>query len=107
MIESSRANNITRELIPDYEPLRKAGVARYQAQANKQPGDPVKAMKALADVIRGEGLAAGRPMPLWLLLGVDSEQDLRDSIDKRLQNLEEWKDVSRYCAIDSPDIVLV
>ena len=77
------------------------------AQVGKQPGDPVKAMNALADVVRGEGLAAGRKMPLWLVLGTDSEQDLRASIAEKTANLEEWKDVSRSCAVDDTDIVLV
>ena len=58
------------------------------------------------DVVRGEGVAAGREMPLWLVLGTDAEQDLRDFCADRLKNLDEWQDVTRGCAVKG-DFVLV
>ncbi|KAI0693918.1 short-chain oxidoreductase [Cytidiella melzeri] len=106
VITSSLANNLTREKIPDYEQLRQAIAARYAKQNGLQPGDPEKAMTAVVDVVRGEGVALGRPMPLWLVLGTDAEQDLRDYCADRLKNLDEWQDVTRSCAV-SGDFVLV
>jgi hypothetical protein len=93
-------------MIPDYQQLREALAAKYAMQNGKQPGDPEKAMSAIVDVVRGEGMAAGRPMPLWLVLGTDAEQDLRDFCADRLKNLNEWQDVTRSCAV-SGDYVLV
>ena len=53
--------------IPDYEEQRADSLMTYNALDGKQPGDPVKAMNAVVDVVRGEGVAAGREWPLWCL----------------------------------------
>ena len=76
-------------------------------QNGKQPNDPVKAMSAVVDVVRGEGLAAGKPTPLWLVLGQDAENDLRERARVRLENLEEWKDVTRSVAADDGNVVVI
>lgn len=64
-------------------------------------------MTAIVDVVRGEGPAKGKPMPLWLLLGKDSEEDLRENIQVRLANLEEWKDVTRSVGVEDDNVVLI
>ncbi|KAH0828727.1 hypothetical protein J3R83DRAFT_3138 [Lanmaoa asiatica] len=61
--------------IPDYEEQRADSLLTYNAVAGKQPGDPAKAMNAVVDVVRGEGVAAGREWPLYLVLGKDAEID--------------------------------
>ncbi|KAI0086748.1 hypothetical protein BDY19DRAFT_958428 [Irpex rosettiformis] len=106
VITTSISNNLTREKIPDYEDMRAALAARYWKQNGMQPGDPEKAMSAVVDVVRGEGVAEGRTMPLWLVLGTDAEQDLRDFCADRLKNLDEWQDVTRGCAVNG-EFVLV
>ncbi|KAI0769489.1 hypothetical protein BC629DRAFT_1442182 [Irpex lacteus] len=99
--------------IADYTPLREAISARYGKQNGKQPGDPVKAMRAVVDVVRGEGVAEERvrkregERPLWLVLGTDAEADLREFCRNRMENLEEWVDVTRGCAADDGEAVLV
>jgi hypothetical protein len=67
----------------------------------------VKAMSVIVDVVRGEGPAKDKPMPLWLVLGKDSEEDLRENIEVRLKNLEEWKDVTRSVSVEDDNIVLI
>ena len=63
-------------------------------------------MKAVVDVVRGEGVAVGRRRSVCLVLGTDAEADLREFCRDRLENLEEWVDVSRGCAV-SGEFVLV
>lgn len=107
IVTAAAKNNLWQETIPDYDAMREATIAKYGGQHGKQPGDPVKAMNAIVDVVRGEGLAAGKKMPLWLLLGVDAEQNLRDRMAERTKNMEEWVEVTRSVKIDDGNIVLV
>ena len=107
IIQTSQANPLGGHTIADYDQLRQAAYVRYKNQDGKQPNDPVKAMSAIVDVVRGEGLAAGKQMPLWLVLGKDSEEDLREHVQMRLKNLEEWKDVTRSVGVEGDDVVLI
>ncbi len=107
VITSSRSNILQDKRIPDYETMREGGLARYANQNGKQPGDPHKAMEALVDVVRGEGKAAGRPLPLWLVLGKDAEEDLRQSCVERLKNLDEWQDITRSTSVDDEASVVL
>lgn len=81
--------------IPDYEEQRADSLITYNALDGKQPGDPVKAMNAVVDVVRGEGVAAGREWPLYLVLGKDAERDVRAKCARMIQHLDEWGDVVR------------
>ena len=47
----------------------------------------------MLDVIRGEGIAAGKPTPLVLGLGSDIFAAIKGVCDDKLKQLEEWKDV--------------
>ncbi|KIP06314.1 hypothetical protein PHLGIDRAFT_119106 [Phlebiopsis gigantea 11061_1 CR5-6] len=107
ILTTSHANPLGGQQLPDYEAMRQAGAKRYIDQNGKQPNDPVKAMTAVVDVIRGEGQAAGKPTPLWLVLGQDAENDLREHVKVRLESLEEWKDITRSVAVDDDDVVLI
>ena len=53
-----------------------------------QPGDPAKAGEVLLDV-----LESGNP-PFRLLLGSDAVRIVRSTLEGRLQELEQWADVS-------------
>ena len=107
VITSSQANTLLFHPIEDYRSLRENGIARYAKQNGKQPGDPYKAMNAVADVVRGEGTAKGRPWPLWLVLGKDAEEDLRNSCVQRLKNLDAWQDVARSTTVDDENVVFI
>ena len=86
--------------IPAYEAARTAGMARFEGIAGKERGDPAKAMEILVDVVRGEGVAQGRPWPLYLPLGRDAEAAIRDKCAKICEVLDEWKDVIRSTDLD-------
>ncbi|KAI0259358.1 NAD-P-binding protein [Gloeopeniophorella convolvens] len=81
------------EPLPGYETMRARMDAAVPMYAKIPKGDPALGMSALVDVVRGEGRAEGRGMPLWLFLGEDSISD----VDKRLRQMEttieHWKDV--------------
>jgi NAD(P)-dependent dehydrogenase (short-subunit alcohol dehydrogenase family) len=81
--------------IPDYDETRAETLAKYEAIPGNQPGDPMKAMKFVVDVVRGEGVAAGREWPSYLVLGEDAERDVRNKCMMMLKHLDEWQDVIR------------
>jgi len=68
---------------------------------NNQPGDPIKAVQIIVDVVRGEGVAKDKPFPKSLQLGSDCYQVAKASAEESLKTLEIWKDVS--CSADHKD----
>jgi hypothetical protein len=84
----------TENPIPYYDDMRMASVLRISRVPGTQPGNPDKAMEAVVDVVRGEGVAKGRPWPRYLILGEDAEQDVRTKSHLILDALDEWKDVA-------------
>ncbi|KIY45138.1 NAD(P)-binding protein [Fistulina hepatica ATCC 64428] len=81
--------------IEDWNGLRNAAIARFDSMPGTEKGDPVKAMRALADVVRGEGIAAGREWPSYLVLGDDAVDHIREKCNKVLRNVDEFEDISR------------
>jgi len=55
--------------------------------------DPDKAMEAVVDVVKGEGKAKGRPWPLYLALGDDADEGIRQKSTTLLRHVDEWRDV--------------
>nr|VWO94541.1 ATP-dependent RNA helicase CshA (EC [Ganoderma boninense] len=80
--------------IPAYEDARNAGLARFAAVAGRERGDPARAMELLVDVVKGEGRAAGREWPLWLVLGRDAYADVRAKCARLLETMDRWEDVA-------------
>ncbi|KAJ6611198.1 hypothetical protein B0H10DRAFT_2057384 [Mycena sp. CBHHK59/15] len=79
--------------IADYDALRAVSAARFASVSGTEKGDPARAMEAVVDVVRGEGVACGRPWPGRLTLGDDADRDVRIKCKKVLDHLEEWGDV--------------
>jgi len=84
--------------IADNNALRQLSMTRLGSVPGTEKGDPDKAMEVVVDVVRGEGVAKGRPWPGYLVLGEDAERDVRDKCNKVLGVLGEWKDVS--CSVN-------
>lgn len=59
----------------------------------KQNGDPKKGVKRMIDVIKGEGMAAGKDMPKRMPLGKDSLSSMREKCEATLRICEEWSEV--------------
>lgn len=81
--------------IPDYEDARakiRLGLMLRDQAAN--PGNPVKGMDVVVDVVRGEGCAAGRQgIPLWLALGDDAQAHIREKLNLMRSTIDEWEAV--------------
>ena len=90
----------TENPIAGYDELRAAGIARIARYKSSSgigtiTGDPDKAAEAIVDVVRGEGVAKGRPWPEYLFLGEGAEEAVREKCSKVLKILDEWVDVTR------------
>ncbi|KAF2803394.1 short-chain oxidoreductase [Mytilinidion resinicola] len=79
--------------IGDYDALR-AGTAEFlQALQGNEPGDPKKGIKVMIDVVKGEGVAAGKAMPERLPLGVDALDLVRKKCEDTLAICKEWEHI--------------
>lgn len=64
------------------------------AYNGKQPGDPLKGVEIVVDVVRGEASAVGKAFPTVLALGSDCYNVVKSESEATLLALEEWKDVT-------------
>jgi len=87
--------NRAQNLIADYE-----GTASRQmmdgldAVNNKQPGDIAKGAGVIIDVLSQTGAAAGRPIPLRLVLGGDANIAVRQKCESTLALLDGWRGIT-------------
>ncbi|KAJ7705438.1 hypothetical protein B0H17DRAFT_668050 [Mycena rosella] len=95
------ANSFAGRAIPDYDALRTLSATRFASVSGTERGDPAKAMAAVVDVVRGEGVAQGRPWPGRLTLGEDAEADVRAKCKRVLDGMDEWSDVVRGVNFDA------
>jgi NAD(P)-dependent dehydrogenase (short-subunit alcohol dehydrogenase family) len=90
----------TENPLPAYDIMRHISKTRFAAVSGTEKGDPNKAVEAIVDVVRGEGVAKGRPWPGYLILGEDAEVDVRTKCKKVSDVLDQWADVARGVSFD-------
>jgi NAD(P)-dependent dehydrogenase (short-subunit alcohol dehydrogenase family) len=78
--------------------------SRDLAEWGMPPGDPAKVAKAMADVVRGEGMAAGRVWSSRIALGSDSLRWWKIKRQQEAVVMERWEDVT--LSTDRDDAVL-
>ncbi|KAK3169840.1 putative secondary metabolism biosynthetic enzyme [Lepraria neglecta] len=77
--------------IPEYAEFNKGLRGFIEACDKNQPGDPTKFAERVIDVIKGEGLAEGKDMPIRLPLGSDGLEVMRRKCLETLKLCEEWE----------------
>ncbi|TGO62256.1 hypothetical protein BCON_0021g00690 [Botryotinia convoluta] len=87
--------------IQEYEPTQTALKGMVKAVDGNQPGDPKKAAERIVDIVRREGLAAGKETPPRLPLGPDCFQQLKDKFLSTLKILEDWEELIVSTNLDS------
>ncbi|KAH9947207.1 NAD-P-binding protein [Amylocystis lapponica] len=85
---------------PAYDAVRDESIAVFKKLAVQARGDPTKAMALLVDVVRGEGPARGRPLPMWLFLGNVTYTFVRQKCEQWTRALDEWEDVAKDLDFD-------
>ena len=86
--------------IAAYSPLHETIRLRRLTLPGSATGDPDKAMEAVVDVVKGQGVANGKPWPFCLFLGEDAYRNVETRCQKVLAVLDEWKDVAQSMNFD-------
>ncbi|KDQ49764.1 hypothetical protein JAAARDRAFT_42602 [Jaapia argillacea MUCL 33604] len=94
-----------RQKIEDYKEMAEAGDAFVSGFHGKEPGSPAKATSIIVDIVRGEGMAEGKDVPLVLSLGRDCYGGVKKVCEDTLRRLEEWKEVSISTDLDDTDCI--
>lgn len=81
--------------VPEYAEAYGAQLAFLASEDQAQPGDPAKLVKIILDLVRREGVAEGREIPLRLPLGADVYGDIKAKCEKTLKLLAEWESTIR------------
>ena len=79
--------------IPEYDALREEEYEKFKVRWAAAPGDPDKIMALLVDVVTGEGRAANRTVPLYLLLGKPTYAAANTFHERLREEMEEWRDL--------------
>ncbi|KAF2871948.1 putative hydroxybutyrate dehydrogenase [Massariosphaeria phaeospora] len=88
------------EPIADYDGIRDLTSQFVDGINGNQPGDPKKAVEIMIDVVKGEGVAAGKEMPDRLPLGPDCLATMRKRCVGNLTTCNEWEDVIRSTNVE-------
>lgn len=79
--------------IADYNEMRD-GIAEFVRGMNgTQAGDPDKAVSIMIDVVKGEGIAEGKPLPARLPIGPDMLQIMKERCANNLEICKEWETI--------------
>jgi hypothetical protein len=90
--------------ITAYEPLLgELGGMFASDLAALMPGSLAKISKIMVDIVKGEGIAAGKPWAVSVALGSDAFHYGTSRSQEQLKLLEDWKDVSYATDQDGHD----
>jgi len=91
----------TGKQVADYDGLKALMDKAIGGKRGQQPGDPVKGVKLMVDVLRGEGAAktclekSGGKLPLRMPVGADAVELVRGRCEEILGVVKDWEDLSR------------
>lgn len=85
--------------IPAYEPFNEALAQQLSQVYGNEPGDSVKGVARMIDVLTGTGMAAGKEFPPRLPLGTDSLRVIRAKCQATLKICDDWEEF-----IESTDV---
>ncbi|KZT29578.1 short chain dehydrogenase [Neolentinus lepideus HHB14362 ss-1] len=94
LVQPSKAPPLKHRILA-YKESAEKWYAYLRGIHQKQLGDPAKAAEVVVQVVRGEGVAAGKQIPSKLALGSDAYGVIGESYLGSLAKLEEWKEVTR------------
>lgn len=78
----------------EYKTLSDAVVGGAKGYSGQQQGDPYKAVEVIIDVVKQEGKAAGKGIPVKLPLGADAVAQMRNKCTDVLKLLDDWEEIS-------------
>lgn len=79
--------------VPDYEDASQEQLKALMGENGNQPGDPEKLANIVLDLVKNEGVARGRALPLRLPLGSDCWTEIKSKLERTTALMKEWHDV--------------
>ena len=81
--------------IEDYQPIFADTVTKITKEIKpKIPNDAAKLPGAIISILTSQDLAAGKPFPVRVAIGIDSLRVVRQKCQEQLKSCDEWEDVS-------------
>lgn len=81
--------------IPEFAGFNAACVEQGAKIYGTEPGDPEKAVERMVELVRGEGVAAGREIPLRVPLGTNGWGRIKKKCEDMVKVYEDWEDVAK------------
>lgn len=81
--------------VPFWKPLNDAARIRGEGNYGKAPGDAVKMIKTVIQIIKGTGVAEGKEIPLRIPLGSDCLAAVREKANTLQKIYDDWEDVAK------------
>jgi hypothetical protein len=88
--------------IDDYKGIFERFLEAAATIPGNEPGNPKKCAERIVDVMKGEGMASGKPMPSQIPLGSDALVSIKETCESMLKTCEEWKDLIESTDFDGP-----
>lgn len=90
--------------VAEYKPLFYEVMGAFVNDiAPNKPGDVQKMSARIVDGVKGEGLFAGRPKPIRVILGSDSLRAVQQKVQEQGRLADDWEDVSFSTDLDGHD----
>ncbi|GIJ91260.1 hypothetical protein Asppvi_010225 [Aspergillus pseudoviridinutans] len=93
LLLSSANLKISQSSIADYAGRSEDLQNMLAMEDRAQPGDVEKGVSIILDLVRAEGVAAGKKIPFRLPLGTDCYETIKEKCEETLRLLDEWKDI--------------
>jgi hypothetical protein len=87
-----------------YDDIHTALLEEVSKMHEHQPGNPDRAALRIVDVVKGEGMAAGKPFPNRLPLGEYAVKAMRLKCEEILRACKEWEEVSKSTTFEGDGI---
>lgn len=68
--------------------------ANFATLNSSQLGNRVRGAEIIYDLVTSSGCAVGRDDPGFFLLGSDASDEIRKSVSKTLNAVDEWREIS-------------
>jgi NAD(P)-dependent dehydrogenase (short-subunit alcohol dehydrogenase family) len=90
LLSSGNMKTVSTE-IPEYKDFSRTLLKGLAEADQMQPGDPIKLVEMVLDLVRQEGIAEGKEIPFRLPLGSDCYNDVKAKCEETLELLKKWE----------------